>query len=103
MIKTRTRTNQPINIIWCTVEDGILEQVFLVVDKKIQLELKTPTTCFMSLLVVMGAYFAFNLSYDSKQELIFLFIEEFILRLKSRRKAARYRKMCANMMPADCM
>ena len=56
----------------------------------------------MSLLIVMGAYFAFNLSYDSKQELIFLFIEEFILGLKPHRKTVGYRKMCANMMSADC-
>ncbi|XP_068755929.1 uncharacterized protein [Montipora capricornis] len=96
VIKKETKTNQP--SLWCAMDEGILSQAFLVVDKKVFIEL-SKLSYFNSLLVLMGAYFAFNLSYDRRQELIFQFVEEFVLGLRPSKKSVRYSTLCMLLVP----
>ena len=84
VIKKETKTNQP--CLWCAVDEGMLEQIFLVVDKGIFFELKNKSY-LQGLLVLLGFYFAFNLSYDKRQDLIFQFVEEFVLGLRPPKKS----------------
>ena len=78
VIKKETKTNQP--CLRCAVDEGMLEKNFLVVDKGIFFELKNKSY-LQALLVLLGFYFAFNLSYDKRQDSIFQFVEEFVLGL----------------------
>ena len=96
VIKKETKTNQP--CLWCAVDEGMLEQIFLVVDKGIFFELKNESY-LQALLVLLGFYFAFNLSYDKRQELIFQFVEEFVLGLRPPKKSVRYRTACMLLVP----
>ena len=97
VIKKQSKTTQP--TLWCTLDDeGILNQAFIVVDKTIFIEVSN-VTYLNALLTLMGVYFSFNLRYDKKQELVFQFIEEFILGLRPAKKSVRYRTMCMLVLP----
>lgn len=76
----------------------MLEQIFLVVDKGIFFELKNKSY-LQALLVLLGFYFAFNLSYDKRQDLIFQFVEEFVLGLRPPKKSVRYCTACMLLVP----
>lgn len=80
------------------MEEGLLNQAFVVVDKAIFIEVSN-VTYLNALLALMAVYFTFNLSYDKRQELVFQFIEEFILGLRPTKKSVRYRTMCMLVLP----
>lgn len=93
LIQKQTKTEQP--TLWFSLDDdGLIDQSFLVIDKKVFIELRQPVSCVTSLLVLMGSYFAFNLSYEARQDNVFQFIEEFVLGIIPSRKTVKYRKMC---------
>ena len=93
LIQKQTKTEQP--TLWFSLDDdGLIDQSFLVIDKKVFIELSQPVSCVTSLLVLMGSYFAFNLSYEARQDNVFQFIEEFVLGIIPSRKTVKYRKMC---------
>ena len=97
VIKKQSKMTQP--TLWCALDDeGSLNQAFIVVDKTIFIEVSN-VTYLNALLNLMGVYFTFNLSYDKKQELVFQFIEEFILGLRPAKKSVRYRTMCMLVLP----
>ena len=97
VIKKQTKTTQP--TLWCSLdEEGLLNQAFVVVDKAIFIEVSN-VTYLNALLALMAVYFTFNLSYDKRQELVFQFIEEFILGLRPAKKSVRYRTMCMLVLP----
>lgn len=98
VIKKKTKTSQP--CLWYSLDDGILQQVFLVIDRKIFLEVSRPSF-FRALLVLIACNFSFNISYERKQELLFLFFEEFILGLRPGKKTLKYRKMCTQLLSCD--
>lgn len=78
-------------------EDNTADQMFLVIDKKVFLELSNESY-LDSLLILMGSYFAFNFSYDKSQELALIMIEEFVLGIKSSKKSLAYRKFCSKVL-----
>ena len=80
------------------MEEGLLNQAFVVVDKAIFIEVSN-VTYLNALLALMAVYFTFNLSYDKRQELVFQFIEEFILGLRPTKKSVRYHTMCMLVLP----
>ena len=96
-IEKETKTNQP--CLWCEVDEGMLEQIFLVVDKGIFFELQNKSYNLHALLVLLGFYFAFNLSYNKRQDLIFQFVQEFALGLQPPKKSVRYRTACMLLVP----
>lgn len=97
VIKKQSKTTQP--TLWCSLdEEGLLNQAFVVVDKAIFIEVSN-VTYLNALLALMAVYFTFNLSYDKRQELVFQFIEEFILGLRPAKKSVRYRTMCMLVLP----
>ena len=96
VIKKETKTNQP--CLRCAVDEGMLEKNFLVVDKGIFFELKN-NSYLQALLVSLGFYFAFNLSYDKRQDSIFQFVEEFVLSFRPPKKSVRYRTACMLLVP----
>ena len=97
VIKKQTKTTQP--TLWCSLDDeGLLDQAFVVVDKAVFIEVSN-VTYLNALLALMGVYFAFNLSYDKRQELVFQFVEEFVLGLRPAKKSVRYRTMCMLLLP----
>ena len=92
VIKKQTKTTQP--TLWCSLDnEGLLDRAFVVVDKAVFIEVSN-VTYLNALLALMGVYFAFNLSYDKRQELVFQFVEEFVLGLRPAKKSVRYRTMC---------
>ena len=93
LIQKQTKTEQP-NLWFSLDDDGLIDQSFLVIDKKVFIELSQPVSCVTSPLVLMGSYFAFNLSYEARQDNVFQFIEEFVLGIIPSRKTVKYRKMC---------
>lgn len=76
----------------------MLDQAFVVVDKAVFIEVSN-VTFLNALLALMGVYFTFNLSYDKRQELVFQFVEEFVLGLRPAKKSVRYRTMCMLLLP----
>lgn len=97
VIKKQTKTTQP--TLWCSLDnEGLLDQAFVVVDKAVFIEVSN-VTYLNALLALMGVYFAFNLSYDKRQELVFQFVEEFVLGLRPAKKSVRYRTMCMLLLP----
>ena len=97
VIKKQSKTSQP--TLWCQLdEEGLLNQAFVVVDKAIFIEVSY-VTYLNALLALMAVNFTFNLSYDKRQELVFQFIEEFILGLRPAKKSVRYRTMCMLVLP----
>lgn len=97
VIKKQTKTTQP--TLWCSLDnEGFLDQAFVVVDKAVFIEVSN-VTYLNALLALMGVYFAFNLSYDKRQELVFQFVEEFVLGLRPAKKSVRYRTMCMLLLP----
>lgn len=97
LVQKQTKTDQP--TLWFSLDDeGLLNQSFLVIDKKVFIELSQPVSCVTSLLVLMGSYFAFNLSYETRQDNVFQFIEEFVLGIIPSRKTVKYRKMCLQLI-----
>lgn len=76
----------------------MLDQAFIIVDKAVFLELSN-ISYLNALLALISVYFAFNLSYDKRQELVFQFVEEFILGLRPAKKSLRYRTMCMLLVP----
>ena len=71
----------------------MLEQVFIVIDKQIFIEL-SELTYLNALLTLVAVYFAFNLSYDKRQEIIFQFFEEHILGIHTKKRSLCYRAVC---------
>jgi len=61
-------------------KERLLDQAFVVVDKAIFIKVSN-VTYLNALLTLMGVYYTFNLSHDRRQELVYQFIEEFILAL----------------------
>ena len=97
VIKKETKTNQP--TLWVALDnDGLLDQAFVVVDKAVFIEVSN-VTFLNALLALMGVYFTFNLSYDKWQELVFQFVEEFVLGLRPTKKSVRYHTMCMLLLP----
>lgn len=94
VIKKETKTNQP--CLWYAVDEGMLEQIFLVVDTE---KILKNRSYLQALLVLLGFYFAFNLSYDKRQDLIFKFVEEFVLGLRPPKMSVRYRTACMLLVP----
>ena len=85
--------------VWFSLDnEGLLDQAFVVVDKAVFIEVSN-VTFLNALLALMGVYFTFNLSYDKRQELVFMFIKEFILGLCPAKKSVRYRTMCMLLLP----
>lgn len=76
----------------------MLDQAFIIVDKAVFLELSN-ISYLNALLALISVYFAFNSSYDKRQELVFQFVEEFILGLRPAKKSLRYRTMCMLLVP----
>ena len=97
VIKKETKTNQP--TLWVALDNnGLLDQAFVVVDKAVFIEVSN-VTFLNALLALMDVYFTFNLSYDKRQELVFQFVEEFVLGLRPAKKSVRYRTMCMLLLP----
>ena len=97
VIKKQSKTTQP--TLWCSLdEEGLLDQAFVVVDKAIFIEV-SDVTYLNALLTLMGVYYTFNLSYDKRQELVYQFIEEFVLGLRPSKKSVKYRTMCMLVLP----
>ena len=94
VIKKETKTNQP--CLWYVVDEGMLEQIFLVVDTE---KILKNRSYLQARLVLLGFYFAFNLSYDKRQDLIFQFVEEFVLDLRPPKTSVRYRTACMLLVP----
>ena len=94
VVKKETKTNQP--CLWCAVDEGMLEQIFLVVDTE---KILKNWSYLQALLALLGFYFAFNLTYDKQQDLIFQFVEEFVLGLRPSKKSVRYRTACMLLVP----
>ena len=84
VIKKSSHTKQL--VLWITQDDGMLEQVFIVIDNKIFSEFHQKSY-FHSLCCLISVYYAFNLSYDKKQEILFCFLEEFILGVRHAKKS----------------
>jgi len=59
--------------------------MFLVIDKNIFVEIAAPTH-IKGLVVLLGSYFAFNLSVDQGQKLLFNYLEEFVLGIYQNKK-----------------
>ena len=78
----------------------MLEQVFIVIDKQIFIEL-SELTYLNALLTLMAVYFAFNLSYDKRQEIIFQFFEEHILGIGPKKRSMRYRTFCSLLLGSE--
>ncbi|XP_074618819.1 uncharacterized protein LOC141877673 [Acropora palmata] len=95
VIKKSSQTKQP--VLWITQDDGMLEQAFIVIDNKIFSELHQKSY-FHSLCCLIAVYYAFNLSYDKKQEILFCFLEEFILGVRHAKKSIRYRTFCSLLL-----
>lgn len=84
-IKKQTKIPQP--TLWCSLDsEGLLDQAFVVVDKAVFIEVSN-VAYLNALFALMGVYFAFNLSYDKRQELVFQFVEEFVLGLCPAKKS----------------
>ena len=97
VIKKETKTTQP--TLWCSLDnEGLLDHAFVVVDKAVFIDVSN-VTFLNALLELMGVYFAFNLSYDKWQELVFKFVEEFVLGLHPVKKYGQYRTMCMLLLP----
>jgi len=97
VIKIETKTTQP--TLWCSLDnEGLLYHAFAVVDKAVFIDV-SDVTFLNALLALMGVYIAFNLSYDKWQELVFKFIEEFVLGLHPAKTYGRYRTMCMLLLP----
>ena len=97
IVRKETKTAQP--TLWCALEDGnMLDQAFIIVDKAVFLELSN-ISYLNALLALISVYFAFNLSYDKRQELVFQFVEEFKLGLRPAKKSLRYHTMCMLLVP----
>ncbi|KAL9977950.1 hypothetical protein ACROYT_G015418 [Oculina patagonica] len=70
LIQKQTKKDQPTH--WFSLDDdGLLNQSFLVIDKRVFIELRQPVCCLTSLLVLVGSYFAFNFSYETRQDSVF--------------------------------
>lgn len=95
VVKKSSQTKQP--VLWITQDDGMLEQAFIVSDNKIFSELHQKSY-FHSLCCLIAVYYAFNLSYDKKQEILFCFLEEFILGVRHAKKSIRYRTFCSLLL-----
>ena len=95
VIKKSSQTKQL--VLWITQDDGVLEQAFIVIDNKIFSELHQKSY-FHSLRCLIAVYYAFNLSYDKKQEILFCFLEEFILRVRHAKKSIQYWTFCSLLL-----
>ena len=68
-------------------------QLFIIVDKAIFLEIEGKLDYSKGLLLLLSTYYCFNLQYDSKEKLVYQFLEEFVL-VKPLRRTFRYRQIC---------
>ena len=96
LVQKGTKTTQP--ALWCLQDEGLAQQQFIVVDKEIFLELSS-NSYIHGLLVLLAVYFAFDLSYDKRQEPILRFFEEFLLGIHPTKKTVRYSKLCRVLLP----
>jgi len=96
LVQKGIKTTQP--TLWCLQDEGLAQQQFIVVDKKIFLELSS-NSYIHGLLVLLAVYFAFDLSYDKRQEPILRFFEEFLLEIHPTKKTVRYSKLCRVLLP----
>ena len=71
-------------------------QLFLVIDESVFLEVTDETNIDYSkgLYLLLAVYYAFNLQYDTKQKLLFQFLEEYVLELKPLTRTFKYRQIC---------
>lgn len=47
-----------------------------------------------AVIILIGAYYVFNLKYDQDQKLLFQFLEEFVLGINPLRSSLKYKKIC---------
>lgn len=97
VVQKTTKTTQP--SLWCMLDEGLVQQFFVAIDKAIFIELSKCTHVY-GVLVLMAVYFAFDLCYDKRQELIFRFFEEFVLGIHLAKKSVRYSKLCKMLLTA---
>ena len=69
-------------------------QLFVMVDKAIFWEIEGKIDYSKGLLLLLATYYCFNLQYDSKEKLLYQFLEEFVLGIKPLRRTFKYRQIC---------
>ncbi|KAK2566381.1 hypothetical protein P5673_009885 [Acropora cervicornis] len=99
-IKKETTSNSPTLLAFDLVDEKQSEkdssQLFLVIDKSVFLEVTDETNIDYSkgLYLLLAVYYALNLQYDTKQKLLFQFLEEYVLEVKPLRRTFKYRQIC---------
>ena len=63
------------------------------VDKAIFLEIVGKLDYSKGLLLLLATYYCFNLQYDNKEELLYQFLEEFVLGVRPLRRTFKYRQV----------
>ena len=99
-IKKETTSNSPTLLAFDLVDEKQSEkdssQLFLVIDKSVFLEVTDETNIDYrkGLYLLLAVYYALNLQYDTKQKLLFQFLEEYVLGVKPLRRTFKYRQIC---------
>lgn len=71
-------------------------QAFLVADRKVVCEVE-PTSYIYCLFILMAFHYALNIAYKNSQNLLYKFIEEFLLGITSSKKNQKYRKLVRDL------
>jgi len=71
-------------------------QAFLVADRKVVCEVE-PTSYIYCLSILMAFHYALNIAYKNSQNLLYKFIEEFLLGITPSKKNQKYRKLVQDL------
>lgn len=71
-------------------------QAFLVADRKVVCEVE-PTSYIYCLFILMAFHYALNIAYKNSQNLLYKFIEEFLLGITRSKKNQKYRKLVRDL------
>ena len=71
-------------------------QAFLVADRKVVCEVE-PTSYIYCLFILMAFHYALNIAYKNSQNLLYKFIEEFLLGITLSKKNQKYRKLVQDL------
>lgn len=89
-------TNAPVLAAFI-VDDDEEKQLFIVIDKKVFIELRQSSYA-NSVILLLASYYIFNLQYDAKQMNMFRFLEEYVLKINLKKRSLKYKRQVNKLL-----